>query len=53
MYLEKLILNPKHIEFQILADKAGNVIQLGDRDCSIQRRNQKMLEEAPLQGPDP
>ncbi|OUN36611.1 acetyl-CoA carboxylase biotin carboxylase subunit [Faecalibacterium sp. An77] len=47
MYLEKLILNPKHIEFQILADKAGNVIQLGDRDCSIQRRNQKMLEEAP------
>ena len=47
MYLEKLILNPKHIEFQILADKAGHVIQLGDRDCSIQRRNQKMLEEAP------
>ena len=47
MYLEKLILNPKHIEFQIMADKFGHVIQLGDRDCSIQRRNQKMLEEAP------
>lgn len=47
MYIEKLILNPKHIEFQIIADSFGNTIHLGDRDCSIQRRNQKMIEEAP------
>ena len=47
MYMEKLILNPKHIEFQILADEYGQVIHLGERDCSIQRNNQKMIEEAP------
>lgn len=47
MYIEKLILRPRHIEFQIMADSQGHVIQLGERDCSIQRRNQKLLEEAP------
>lgn len=47
MYIEKFIENPRHIEFQILADSYGNVIHLGERDCSIQRRNQKVLEEAP------
>lgn len=47
MYIEKLIINPKHVEIQILADKYGNVIYLGERDCSIQRMHQKVLEEAP------
>ena len=47
MYMEKLILNPHHIEFQILGDKFGNLIYLGERDCSIQKRNQKLLEESP------
>ena len=47
MYVEKFVENPRHIEFQILADKFGNTVHLGERDCSLQRRNQKVLEEAP------
>ncbi len=47
IYMEKFIVNPRHIEIQILADQYGNVVHLGERDCSLQRRNQKVLEEAP------
>jgi len=47
VYLEKVVLNPKHVEVQIIADKFGTVIHLGTRDCSIQRRNQKLVEIAP------
>ncbi len=47
IYIEKFVKDPKHIEIQILADGFGNVVSLGERDCSMQRRNQKVLEEAP------
>jgi len=47
VYIEKFIENPHHIEFQILGDNRGNIIHLGERDCSIQRRNQKLVEESP------
>ncbi|WP_243156352.1 acetyl-CoA carboxylase biotin carboxylase subunit [Clostridium sp. C8-1-8] len=47
VYIEKIIRSPKHIEFQIIADKYGNVVHLGERDCSMQRNNQKVIEESP------
>lgn len=51
IYLEKFIVDPRHVEIQILGDEHGNIIHLGERDCSLQRRNQKMMEESPSPSP--
>src|SRR5260370_13239090 len=53
VFVEKFIVNPRHVEIQVIGDKHGNVIHLGERECSIQRRNQKVIEEAPSPLLDP